>query len=199
MAIIDYTIFKNHLNLVIDDKYVKDGINQAIDEYEGEYLMKALGRTFGQLFVNGLGVTVGGGFSDGFSDGFDIGGIEERWLWLRDGYDFTLSNGTTYNYAGIKQAIAGYVYYWYRRNNATNTDATGGESASSSENATMQTVNQKIATVWNRMSREGRIMRDLLSQAVYADGDNAGASIYPEYGWGCGKSEVFRQITPFGL
>lgn len=195
MSIIDPAIFANHLNLVIDDKYTNDGVTNAITLYEGEYLMKALGRSFGQLFIDGLGVNVGGGFSDGFSDGFDIGGIEPRWLWLRDGHNFTLANGTTYKYEGIKNAIADYVYYWYRRNNLTNTDATGGESAASFENSTFQSPAAKSAQAWKRMADEGVIMRDILTQSV----DETGVRIYPEYINYCGNSEVFRYITPLGF
>lgn len=67
--------------------------------------------------------------------------------------------------------IADYVYYWYLRNNNTQTAAMG-EVAGQAENATKVSPGYKMAKAWNDMVAKNRILREFLL---------VNNTIYPEY------------------
>lgn len=188
--IITTAIFEGDISLVIgSDIDVQASVQRAIEQYEPEYLNKTLGRNFANDFTGGLTTSIEGGFSDAFSDGFDIGSVDPRWIWLRDGHTYAI-NGYPFVWVGIKKAIADYVYFWYRRNHRTNTTSTGAESAAKFENSDTASSGDKAAQIWNDMAA---INQDLFSVIAYAKDDTTGLLLYPEYRESCSNNEMFQR------
>jgi len=109
----------------------------AITIYEKEILIKLLGRSLYDLFIAGLAA----------------GSPLAKWTDLRDGKDMTFTvNGymVTVHFEGVKKLIVPYVYYYYRRNEAT---MTGGmfDVSAKAENGTAISPYLKMVNAWNRL------------------------------------------------
>lgn len=73
--------------------------------------------------------------------------------------------------------IADYIYYWFRRNSATQ-DTGIGETRTKAENADNQNPNQKMASAWNEMSAMvGEFLEFMDTNTSLAP------QVYPEWLW----------------
>lgn len=113
--------------------------------------------------------------------------------------NWTFSNGDTYFYKSATLAIntttglnkesfiANYVYYWFMRNNVTQSTPMG-EVATSNENATVNNAVHKMTRAWNEMDHWVEQMFSYL---------NASRTVYPEWkNFWCGHP---RRINAFNI
>lgn len=146
MSLIDITYFDgSELNIPNTDKLeVQELVTTIITKYEDDFLRRLMGYPLYKAFMAGLPVTAG---------------TPQRIIDLVNGKEYTSLQGFLTQYRGLlitepaqMSPIANYIYYWYRRLNAT--QFTGiGEVMTTAENSTNQSPNQKMATAWNEMCR----------------------------------------------
>lgn len=132
---------------------VNSALTELIDEKEPEALTKLFGYNLYRALKNGLAADP----------------IDQRWIDLRDGSE-TEINGVWKAYAGVKPLITRYVYYWWLRENAT--QSTGvGEAINKTENAYRVGPAQKQVTAWNDMVKSCKSTLDFLytNQSVYPE------------------------------
>lgn len=143
MSIIDASIFKGEISIAHRSQpEVQENIEAFIAKYEPKILNLLMGVEFNALFVAGLIVV-------------SPEVIAVRWSDLE-------SNET------LKQIIANYVYFWYMRDQATQTVGMG-EAKPKGENATMVSGTDKSVRAWNEMV-------DMCREFVLDK------TVYPEYG-----------------
>lgn len=189
MPIINSTIFDGQLLIVgVNQASIDAALDAAIEQYETEYLDKAMGVSFATLFLNGV-AGAGGAFGAGFGLGFNHGSVDMRWRKLRDGAIFTVG-GTQVRWAGLTANIARYVYYWYRRNNASQIGQTGNETISQSENSYNTGTALPMVRAWNDMARNNGLLYNILTGAT-----DSGELVYPEFA-NIGDANVYRKINP---
>lgn len=122
MSLIDATYFKGEILVAQRSQpEVQEALQSFIDKYEPKILNVLMGASFYALFKAGL-----------LEDP-----IDDRWISLRDGTD-------------LKQIIANYVYFWYIRNQATQTVGVG-EVKPSTDNAILTSATDKTVRAWNEM------------------------------------------------
>lgn len=177
MPLIDRTYFDGDLLLSVSEASNKAAVDAAIVSYEDEYLQKALGPSLYVAFIAGLTATSGGGFSSGFSSGFQVGGIADRWKWIRDGHIYTC-NGRTHIWTGLINAkkqspIAAYVYWQYRAINTRKTTSLGSNQPKT-ENSVIVSPRLEMVRAWNKMVDWTEALNRMIVHI------NAGAT-YPEY------------------
>lgn len=201
MPLTDTTYFYRDLAIPNATKD-EDGaaLEQSIAQYEPEYLDKAFGPAFAEAFLQGLANPVGGEFSSEFSSEFDIGGIDRRWQWLRDGKVFTLRGGASLRWPGFRNVqkqspAACYIYYWHRRINFTTTGQSLSEGIAKSENVTTASPARKMCDAWNKMVGWNRDLKVILYTAL----DQAGALLYPEYRAHDTDRDFYCFINPWNI
>lgn len=113
---------------------VSADLQSLIDDKEPEVLTKLLGYSLYKAFIAGLAEDP----------------IPQKWADLKNGAEYTDQRGNLQKYLGIKPIISRFVYYWYLRQQATQTTGVG-ESSNKTENAIRTSPNQKQATAWNDM------------------------------------------------
>lgn len=133
---------------------VLDSLTEFIIEKEPEVLTKLLGFEMYNAMINAL----------------NIPDPAERWINLRDGVAYTV-NGISYVCLGVKPIILRYVYYWWLRQEATQTTGVG-EAINKTENAQRTSPAQKQTTAWNDMVKLCKSTYHYL----YAN-----LSLYPEF------------------
>lgn len=173
---------------------VNDVLNELITDKEPAVLSELLGFNFYRLFRDGLAV---------------LPTPEQRWIDLRDGMEWQDGLGNYHKFKGVKPLIARYVYYWYLRQEATQTTGIG-EAVNNAENARRTSPIQKQVTAWNEMV-------ELVKSTYYYLNNNEG--IYPEwhthpymdydnqwdsffycgFWWRCRKSNLLTPINTFNL
>lgn len=108
----------------------------------------------------------------------DLGSDDElatRWTELLDGVAFANVSGIRKKFAGLKSALAGFIYYEYMVD--LHKQTTGiGVVKSKSENAEPASPNNKLADAWNKAARE----IDILWEFLQAKNQETPA-VYPEY------------------
>lgn len=113
-------------------------LNLIIAKREAEWMNKVLGIAFYKLFRDGLAVSV----------------PDARWVALRDGgmYAYNGIDGLWlgFNNDTKQSPTANYCYYWYTRQNATQT-TDGGETVAKMENSIPISNLTKQARAWNEM------------------------------------------------
>jgi hypothetical protein len=135
MPLIDASYFTAEINIPNADKpEVSELIDTFIEKYEKRFLHELLGHGLYTDFIAGVAVKPV---------------PDAIWTDLKNGTNYTY-NQRTYNYPGIKNAIANYVYYWYMRNNATETTGIG-EVVNKAENAVRVSPSIKMSRAWNEM------------------------------------------------
>lgn len=172
MSIITYTNFiggKYHLPQAGNTEG-RAVITGAIERYEPALLKKALGYSLWKAFTTGM----------------EGSGIDPLWEDLRDGTEYTYMDNT-YEWQGIKDAIAAYVYYYYLRDNAMQNTLTG-TTVAENENAKNVSPAQKMCFAWNDMVDRLNEMKQYLN--VHED-------LYTD--WKGSNSEVYFKINPFGI
>lgn len=168
--IITADIFKGDLHIPqITQPDVLAKVNRFIEEYEPEYLRKAMAYTLSTAFVAGLAAAPP---------------IADKWIKLRDGDNYI--DAITFNnerYTGIKIAIGCYVYYKYLGSQAENVTGTA-VSVPKGENSVTVSPIRKQTAVWNRMVS----LNWQLWQYVYATQNTLGLTFadfryYNNKGW----------------
>lgn len=169
MALIDLSYFFGELlvaNATVTNSPVGEELQLYIDKYETQFLRYTLGHDLYAAFVAGLAMAPT---------------IEQRWLDLRDGVEFTDQGGSRgYTWRGLKPAaigtskespIAMYIYFFYQKGLYTQS-AGVGEVTTKNENATKANPGEKMAKAWNEMSSW---VRDLVWYM------NNKRDVYPEW------------------
>lgn len=138
--LIDKTYFIGEITIAqLSQPAARDNLDVFIGKYEPEYLEKALGYEFYQLFKEGIGVET----------------PEGKWTDLRDGAEYTNAAGFTKKWKGLTNAakispIANYIYYWHSCDLVT--FSTGnGEKEGKSDNAGNVTSIGKQSKAYNAM------------------------------------------------
>lgn len=177
MQLIDRSYFVGELLI-----YPKDeALDHFILKYEAQFLANALGWGFYQEFAAAV-------------DASPSVTLEQRWVDLRDGLTYTgiaqyptlwrgLVNPTT------KQSpIANYVYYWWKRDNESQS-ASMGEKKTAAENARDWTPAFKGARAWNEMVDQVWSLRHYLSVQ--------GTTVYPN--WVSRAGTYWKKINVLGI
>ncbi len=140
--LIDRTYFIGELNIVNSTTApVSSLLDHFINKYEKQLLTDVLGLTLYNSFIAGLAVVP----------------IAQIWTDLKTGTSYTDQNGNAAKWRGIitdapnESMIANYVYYWYIRNNHTQTAAMG-EVKGANENSVIANPSLKMVRAWNEMS-----------------------------------------------
>lgn len=162
---------------------VQDRMNAFIDRYEKKFLREFLGPDLYSSFK---------------TNAIDITPAEQKWTDLLNGVDFTASNSRKYSWIGFKGSgafpqspIANYVYYFWQKDQVTQTTALG-EVSSKSENATLVSPAAKMVRAWNEMI-------DMLGPAIYyldTNRDNYPGWAWQNYYW---RNRFFDHISEYGI
>ncbi len=182
--LVDISYFIGEINIAqLGQRPVVNRVEQYIAKYEAAYLQKMLGYAFFKLF----------------NDAREAGNVDERWTKLIEGDEYTNEQGTTCKWWGftneaLLSPIANYVYYWYTRDNASQTTASGEKSDKISESVNVGPA-MKQMRAWNEMVA---MNYDLYSFLVNKKGED-GARVYPEFEVqeaSCTSSDMFQKINP---
>lgn len=158
----DKTYFIGEINIAqLSSAPVEEALNLFIAKREPEYLEKALGIDFAELFATGI--------------------AEDRFVALRDGATYVNADGKKKKWLGFNNElksspIANYIYYWYIGDAITFT-AGIGEMEGKSENAKKADPNMKLYRAWNEMVALTEVMHDFLQNKKDEDGEY----VYPEF------------------
>lgn len=143
MPLIDRTYFIGEINLPnTNQTAVQENIDFLISKREPELLIALFGYAMYKAFIAGL-----------LEDP-----VPQRWVDLRDGVDYTDTDGTLRHWMGLvavdgevkESLIANYVYYWFTRKEATQTTGVG-EVVTKTENSARVSPMAKQVRVWNEM------------------------------------------------
>lgn len=185
--IIDASYFYGQLSIPqITDAAVIANLNWFINEYEPKLLTNLLGYELYKFTV------------DNPSDA-DV-------LKLINGTDYGDNkhwNGLKFGTSPLKKSlIANYVYYWWMRNNMSQTTI-GGEKESKAENAIGSSPRYKMVRAWNDMVEMNIQLRDYLNASLefyptYVDPVTSLHYLYP-YRWNRvnDQTELYKIMSPF--
>jgi hypothetical protein len=174
--LIDRTYFIGELNIPnTSNAAVGSLLDLFIEKYEAKFLTEVLGYELYNAFKAGLLEEP----------------IPQKWTDLKNGVEYTDQTGRTRLWPGLitqppadKQSpIANYVYYWYIRNNHSQTAAMG-EVKSQNENAVTHSPALKMTRAWNEMSGWVCDLKDYLDSKK---------SDYPEWE----SQDVWRMLRSF--
>ncbi len=166
MNLIDSTYFIGEINIAqLGQQYVQEHLDNLISKYEPKYLRSVLGNAFAKLFDTGR----------------NADSVEERWTKLISGDDYTDKHGIEQRWDGftnemLVSPIANYVYYWYTRDNATDTTASG-EQTDTPIGAVGASPALKQSRAWNEMVAMNCRLHDFLLNKKDDNGDR----VYPEF------------------
>lgn len=158
--IIDSTYFKGPLTLAqLGQQSVEDNLNIFIEQYEPEFLSKSLGYALSQSLIEGIDV--------------GSGDIEQKWLDLLNGVQFTNTAGRARKWIGfaseVFSPIAAYVYWYFQRDKATNTTGSGEVKAQNENSSTVSPAN-KMNNAWNEMVKHLEVLWQFLEVSeAYTD------------------------------
>lgn len=145
--LIDRTYFVGELNIPnTSNAAVGSLVDLFIGKYEKQWLDEVLGYSLSKAFKTGWAEPV----------------PDSKWFDLVDGVEYTDTYGKTKYWRGLVSAVSGnvsfdlspianFVYYWYMRNNHTQTASTG-ETKGKHENADTASMAVKLTRAWNEMS-----------------------------------------------
>lgn len=170
--LIDRTYFVSELN--IPDRQtlaVGEVLDWFITKYEDQFLKEVFGYELYKAFKEGL----------------QDDPVEDKWLDLVEGKEYTdradklkYWRGLTCTQSGdvdvYSSPIACYVYYWFIRNNHTQT-ASMGEVKAKTENATSHNPAFKMVRAWNEMAQSVCELVDFLesNKEVYTEWETSHA------------------------
>ncbi len=126
----------------LNESYVKDVVQMLINSKEPDYMENILGYQLYKEFTNGISIPT----------------PIQKWIDLRDGTEYTDTNGQIRKWQGLiktnslvhQSPIAYYIYYHYLRNEASiNTGV--GEAILQGQNGTTVSPIQKQVNAWNAM------------------------------------------------
>lgn len=147
--------------------YFSNGGNlqEFIDKYEKRFLLELFGATFYAELIAGLAV--------------EPKPDPDIWAQLVDETD-------------LKQMICNYVYYWYKRDETTQSVGTG-ESKNKTDNATPVNSKDKQCRAWNEMANMVRFFD--LSTVTYPNWVRRNWRRYSYWVRGCGIPEIYYNIN----
>ena len=140
--LIDDSYFKGDINVPVSSNTTLAGpLNQAITDYEEEYLKRLLGYTLYAEFIAGLAAD----------------SPAQKWLDLRNGVEFSFDfngNTITNKWNGFVNSdkispIAYYVYYKHRVD-IESINSGLGERKAKGENSVIHSANLKLVRAWNK-------------------------------------------------
>lgn len=141
MSIITPAIFKGEITIAqTENPYMVTNVQDFIDEYDPKFLKELLGLALYNEFIAGLAVT-------------PVEDIDAKWIALRDEFD-------------LQKMIAYYVYYWYKRDETTQSGGIS-ENKPKSQNASPTNSVDKQVNAWNKMVDLTRLFD--LDTNVYPD------------------------------
>lgn len=186
--LIDTSYFIGDINIAqLGQRTVINRVEQYIAKYEPVYLLKLLGYAFSKLF----------------NEGREEAEPAERWTNLIEGDEYTNEQGITSKWTGFTNdalisPIANYVYYWYTRDNASQTTASGEKSDNIKESVNVGPAMKQVHA-WNEMVM---LNRELYSFLINKKID--GNRVYPEFDpekVGCEATDLLTKINaePFLL
>lgn len=131
-----------------------------------------------RIFVKIVGVQSGYSDNSGLLCS-DVSCNQQKYIDLLLGKEYTNRNGELTKWRGLTYCsgtyraslIANYVYYWYIRNQASNSSPSG-EKETKTENAESVSPRYKMARAWNEMSEWNLELREFLL---------SNSATYPEY------------------
>lgn len=140
MSIVASSDFQGELQIANKSQEdVSADLTWFITNYEPEYLKNLLGTEFATLFIAGLAADP----------------VEQRWT------DLVTPE--------LKRAIASYVFYWYIRDQDTQTVGVG-QAKSNAVNATVVSAGAKLVKAWFKMVCLGfEIVRGLVDNDTYPE------------------------------
>lgn len=165
MSIITPSIFKAEIAIPQTANYHENGGNlqDFIDKYEKRFLIEL----FGVVFYNEI------------KAGLALDPIPEKWTALTDETD-------------LKEMIANYVYYWYKRDETTQSMGIS-EAKPKAENATVTNSKDKQERAWNEMVRMVRLFD--LDLTVYPNFVCRYWRRYNNWYYGCDISDIYYPIN----
>lgn len=171
MSIITPSIFIAEIAIPQKDNYFMNGGNlqEFIDKYEKRFMIELFGVTFYNEIIAGLGEDP----------------VPEKWQQL-------------VNETDLKEMIANYVYYYWKRDETTQSAGTS-EVKTKTDNATSVNSIDKQVRAWNEMVRMVRLFD--LSTVTYP---NFVRRYWRRYDWsywfeGCGLPEIYFYINSLGF
>lgn len=165
--LIDRTYFVGDLNIPnTSTAAIGSLLDWFIEKYEEKFLLDAFGYSLYKAFKAGM----------------QDDPVAQKWTDLIEGVEYTDLSGITRYWRGLISSVSGditieispiacYVYYWFMRNNHSQT-ATMGEVKSKNENAVSHNPALKMVRAWNEMSQAIRDLKHFL---------DAKQSDYPEW------------------
>lgn len=181
MATIDKTYFFGELILSgVQDTEGAAALQLIIDSREEELLKRLLGYPLWKAYTTGIAVDPG---------------TEQKWLDLRNGKEYTGSNGVLTKWPGLRftvgtmkhSLIANYVYWNYIRDNHTFTTGSGEKKSPVEINA-LPTA--KLNRAWNQMVDWNFQLNDFLNKEI---------ATYPEYEDVCIDHILFTKENSLNL
>lgn len=164
MFFIDATYFVGELTVPNSDKpEVLQRLTLFISKYEPLFLQKLFGYPLYKAFSAVAPPT------------------DQRFLDILNGKEYTDFQGRLQKWKGLvipsltQSCIANYVYYWYRRNSATQT-AGIGEVVTQAENSRNDSPRKKMSSAWNEMHTWVIQFCQFMEATQVAD-----PTIYPEW------------------
>ena len=188
MALIDQTYFIGTINIPNTDRIdVQESLSWFIDKYEPEMLREAMGYDLYKAFISGLPTSTIGDRWDDLKSGkeyTDINGKNRKW----DGLVEAVSEENPFNKRSI---IAAYVYYFWMRDQATQTTGVG-EALAKTENAVRVSPINKMVHAWNEAAKGVQELICFLeaNKDVYTEWDSTTARKTLRY---------FHPINAFGI
>lgn len=174
---IDTTYFEGELSMgQITSAPVIAAVNLFIQKYEDDLLTKLLGYELYKAYKAGIAVTPT---------------PDVKWTELRDGKEYTNSNGRLLKWNGLKfsngslkqSLIANYVYFQYLKDNISFTMGAGEAKPKSSSSDNVNPY-PKMVRAWNEMVEWNWQLIEFLDEheATYPEWDNDGYPFYGYYG-----------------
>jgi hypothetical protein len=157
---------------------VSERLDAFIKKYEPEFLRDIMGYSLHTAYAAGVLVTP----------------VDARWTDLQDGKEFTV-NTKLNKWTGLVDAvnyrspIANYVYYWYMRDQATQSTAVG-EVATKTENSNRVSPAIKMSSAWNEM------VYQIWDMWYFLENNK---TVYPEWTFDARRWDKYRTINPYGV
>jgi hypothetical protein len=148
---IDETYFVGALNIPNTDKdYVLQRLTSFIDTLELELLQDVLGYPLYKAFVAATG---------DYDPDASNASIDQKWLNILEGAEYTGRDNRLHFWKGLlfeqgttpRSLIANYVYYYWLKDNTTQTVGIG-EATAKAENSDNASPMIKMVSAWNEMS-----------------------------------------------
>lgn len=180
--IIDHTKFVGSFLVAnaLESKFVQAELNALITEKQPEFLDKLLGGLLHEAFATWYVTNPRNATYNDLLNGKAF--LDTSWMPMH-----------TIKWVGIAKPLTAYVYYWYLRNNATQT-VSAGEVKAESANARPQSSIRKQVTTWNLMVDQLRDYIRFMNTTYGAESLWTDYWIPGSYDYGQGYSYYSRRL-----